>query len=90
MQLFSNEVNIRISQFTAEFVNGFQSFFDDPEVPELFTQFYGYMYLAGDEAFAATLRANQQLQASWGAGTQIMTPTEIATRWRLALYYSTR
>jgi glycine/D-amino acid oxidase-like deaminating enzyme len=77
-QQFSNEVNIRISQFTAEFVRTFPEWFDDPEVPELATHFFGYLYLADTEAFAANLRANQQLQASWGAGTRIMSPTEIA------------
>ena len=77
-QQFSNEVNIRISQFTAEFVRTFPQWFDDPEVPELATHFFGYLYLANTEAFAETLRANQRLQASWGAGTRIMTPEEIA------------
>lgn len=77
-QQFSNELNVRISQFTAEFVNGFRSFFDDPDVPELFTQFFGYLYLADTDAFADTLRANQTLQANWGAGTKILSPDEIA------------
>lgn len=77
-QQFSNEVNIRISQFTAEFIRTFPDWFDDTEVPELATHYFGYLYLAADDAFAATLRANQQVQASWGAGTQILTPAEIA------------
>ena len=77
-QQFSNELNIRISQFTAEFVNGFAGHFDDPDVGDLFTDFYGYLYLADGEDFAAQLRRNQQLQAAWGAGTRIMTPEEIA------------
>ena len=77
-QQFSNEVNIRISQFGAEFIRTFAEWFDDPDVPELATHYFGYLYLAADEHFAATLRANQQLQASWGAGTQILAPAEIA------------
>ncbi len=77
-QQFSNEVNIRISQFTAEFVRTFPEWFDDPEVPELATHFFGYLYLADTEAFAESLRANQRLQASWGAGTRILSPDEIA------------
>ena len=80
-QQFSNEVNIRISQFTAEFVRTFPEWFDDPEVPELATHFFGYLYLANTEAFAATLRSNQRLQASWGAGTRIMMPEEIAAEY---------
>ena len=80
-QQFSNELNIRISQFAADYVRGFTEWFDDPEVPELATDHFGYMYLAADDAFAQTLRANQALQASWGAGTHIMTPEEITARY---------
>ncbi len=77
-QQFSNELNISISQFAAEFVRNFGDYMgNDPEVPELATQFYGYMYLADTEAFAQTLRANQRIQAACGAGTKIMTPEEI-------------
>ena len=49
-QQFSTEVNVRISQFTAEFVRTFTEWFDDPEVPELATHFFGYLYLADTEA----------------------------------------
>lgn len=77
-QQFSNEVNIRISQFTADFIRTFPEWFDDTDVPTLATHYFGYMYLADTEEFASTLRANQAVQASWGAGTQIMTPAEIA------------
>ena len=77
-QQFSREVNIRISQFGAEFVRDFRAWMDDPEAPEVPVNHFGYMYLAGDEAAAAVLEANQQVQASLGAGTVIMTPAEIA------------
>jgi glycine/D-amino acid oxidase-like deaminating enzyme len=78
-QQFSNEINIRISQFGAEFVKNFRGFMGgDPEVPEVVLQSYGYMYLADNEAFAEVLRQNQRLQAGFGAGTRIMTPDEIA------------
>ena len=76
-QQFSNEINIRISQFTADFVRDFPSHFDD-DVPELFTHYYGYLYLADDDTFAESLRASQRVQAACGAGTKIMTPAEIA------------
>lgn len=77
-QQFSNEVNVRISQFAAEFVRDFRSFMDDdPEVPELVVDHFGYMYLADNEDFAQTLRTNQQIQSSFGAGTKVMTPDEI-------------
>ena len=81
-QQYSNELNVRISQFSADYVRNFRRRMgDDPEVPDLPTHHYGYMYLAGDERFAATLRASQQLQSSLGAATVIMTPAEIVAEY---------
>ena len=80
-QQFSTEVNIRISQFGAEFVRDFRAWMDDPEAPEIAVNHFGYLYLAADEATAAVLRANQRVQASLGAGTVIMTPDEIAAEY---------
>ena len=77
-QQFSREVNIRISQFGAEFVRDFREWIDDPEAPEVAVNHFGYMYLAADEAAAEVLKANQRVQASLGAGTVIMTPAQIA------------
>jgi len=78
-QQFSTEINIRISQFAAEFVRNFRHHLgDDPEVPELAVNHFGYMYLASDEDFATKLRASQALQASLGAGTAMMSPAEIS------------
>ena len=80
-QQFSTEVNIRISQFAAEFVRDFRDWVDDPEAPEVPINHFGYMYLAGDEVSAAVLRANQRVQASLRAGTVIMAPDEIASEY---------
>ncbi|WP_298972106.1 FAD-binding oxidoreductase [uncultured Roseobacter sp.] len=78
-QQFSNKVNIGISQFGADFIKNFQSFMgDDPDVPELVLQSYGYMYMADTPEFADTLRDSQKVQAGLGAGTRFMTPEEIA------------
>lgn len=78
-QQFSNELNVRISQFAADFVRNFREYMgNDQEIPELAVNHFGYMYLAGDEAFASILRENQKLQSSFGAGTKIMTPREIS------------
>lgn len=78
-QQFSNEINVRISQFGAEFVKNFRDFMGgDSRVPDVPLQSYGYMYLADNEAFADVLRENQKVQAACGAGTKIMTPEEIA------------
>ena len=81
-QQYSNELNVRISQFGAEFVRNFGSWMgDDPEVPHLAVHHFGYMYLAADDGFAAALRASRELQASLGAGTVIMTPGQIAAEY---------
>jgi len=77
-QQFSTEINIRISQFAAEFVKNFRDYMGgDPDVPQPVLQSYGYMYLAGDPAFVSVLRECQEIQAACGAGTKIMTPEEI-------------
>ena len=78
-QQFTNEVNIRISQFGAEFIRNFRSFMgDDPEVPELALQSFGYMYLADTPEFATSLKEAQQIQMSLGAQTRHMSAAEIA------------
>ncbi|WP_299782281.1 FAD-binding oxidoreductase [uncultured Roseobacter sp.] len=81
-QQFSNRVNIGVSQFGAEFIKNFRRFMgDDPEVPDLVLQSYGYMYLADTPEFAETLRESQKVQASLGAGTKFMTRDEIAAEY---------
>ncbi|MFN6924462.1 MAG: NAD(P)/FAD-dependent oxidoreductase [Tabrizicola sp.] len=78
-QQFSTELNIRISQFGAEFVQSLrQQMGGDDRVPELKIQNFGYLYLADTPEFAATLRANQAVQAAAGAGTRLLTPDQIA------------
>ena len=78
-QQFSNEINVRISQFGAEFIKNFREFMgNDERVPDVVLQSYGYMYMAADEDFANTLRENQQIQQELGAGTKFMTADEIA------------
>ena len=78
-QQFSREINVRISQFGAEFIKNFQQFMgDDPRVPEVVLQSYGYMYLADNEGFAGILQEAQKMQAALGAGTKFMSRDEIA------------
>jgi len=78
-QQFSAEINIKISQFGAEFIKNFREFMgNDPRVPDVILQSYGYMYLADNEAFANTLKEAQAIQASNGAGTKHMSVEEIA------------
>ena len=78
-QQFSSAINVRVSQFAAEFVKNFRSWMDgDPRVPDVALISTGYLYLADSEEFAAALRGAQKIQADCGAGTRHMTPAEIA------------
>lgn len=77
-QQFSTELNIRISQFGADFVQSLrQRMGGDERVPELKIQNFGYLYLADHAGFADVLRANQKVQAAAGAGTRLLTPDQI-------------
>ncbi|MBW4961226.1 FAD-binding oxidoreductase [Sulfitobacter sp. CW3] len=78
-QQFSSTINIQVSQFGAQFIKNFRTFMgDDPEVPHLALQSFGYMYLADTPEFAQTLLRNQQIQMSLGAGTRHLSRDEIA------------
>ena len=77
-QQFSNALNVRISQFGAEFVTNLRRYMGgDARVPDLPIRNFGYMYLADTEKFAEVLRDNQKVQLAAGAATQLMTPLEI-------------
>ena len=77
-QQFSTEINIRISQFTADYVKNFRKHMGGgDDIPDLVLEAFGYMYLADNEEFAAQLRVNQALQTSLGAGTKLMTAEQI-------------
>ena len=75
-QQFSTALNVRISQFGAEFSQNLPKYMGG-EAPKLKIRNFGYMYLAADEGFAAVLRANQKVQRAVGAETRLMTPAEI-------------
>jgi len=77
-QQFSQEINVRVSQFGVEFIKNFRSFMgNDERVPDVVLQSFGYLYLADSEDFADVLRMNQQMQARCGAGTKILSVDEI-------------
>lgn len=77
-QQFSSALNVRISQFGAEYVRNFRHHLGgDERVPALLLQNFGYLYLADNEAFAAALRESQRVQAACGAATRIMDADEI-------------
>lgn len=77
-QQFSIELNIRISQFAADFVKNLRRHMGgDDRVPDLSIRSFGYMYLADNEEFAEVLRQCQTVQLGAGAATRLMTPHEI-------------
>ncbi|MFN3263036.1 MAG: NAD(P)/FAD-dependent oxidoreductase [Pikeienuella sp.] len=77
-QQFSTELNIRISQFTADYVKNLRERMGDERIPDLPIRNFGYLYLADNEAFAAHLRAAQAIQLAVGAETRLLTAEEIA------------
>ena len=77
-QQFSTPLNVKISQFAADFVKDFRRYLGgDQRVPELSIRSYGYLYLADNESFAKTLEQNRDVQVSAGAATQLLEPEEI-------------
>jgi len=76
-QQFSTELNVKISQFGAEFYQNLPDHMEDDEAPKLRIQNYGYMYLANTTRFADALREAQKVQVAAGAQTQLLTPAEI-------------
>jgi glycine/D-amino acid oxidase-like deaminating enzyme len=78
-QQFSAAINVQISQFGADYVKNFPRYMgNDPRVPQPRLHSFGYLYLADNPTFAASLKAAQQVQAACGAGTRHMTRDEIA------------
>ena len=77
-QQFSADLNIRISQFAADFIQNLRRYMGgDTRVPELSIQSFGYMYLADTEEFANTLRASHKVQRAAGTPTRLMTAKDI-------------
>ena len=77
-QQFSTELNVRISQFAADFVKNIRARMGgDARVPDLGIHNFGYMYLADTDAFADVLRDNIAVQHAAGAETRLMTADEI-------------
>lgn len=77
-QQFSTALNVRISQFAAEFVKDMRAHMGgDDRVPNLGIQNFGYMYLADTEQFADSLRANAKVQNAVGTPTRLMGPDDI-------------
>lgn len=81
-QQFSDPLNIRISRFGAAYIKDFRAQMGlGDEVPALTLHSFGYLYLADNLQFAATLKASRDVQAGLGAATQHLTADQIAERW---------
>jgi len=77
-QQFSAEINIRISQFAAEYVKNFREFMgNDQRVPDVVLRSHGYMFLANNQKAGNLLKEIQQIQRACGAGTRHMSAKEI-------------
>lgn len=77
-QQFSSALNVRISQFAADFVKNLPRYMgNDTRVPDLTIRNFGYMYLADTAAAADVLRESHATQIAAGAATQLMTAEEI-------------
>ncbi|WP_415233387.1 NAD(P)/FAD-dependent oxidoreductase [Pseudorhodobacter sp.] len=75
-QQFSTDLNVRISQFGAAFVQDLPRVMG-ADAPKLKIQNFGYMYLADSERFADVLRASHKVQVAAGAATRLLTPEQI-------------
>ena len=80
-QQFSAALNVKISQFAADFVKNLPERIGDPRVPPQVIQNYGYLYLADTDDFADVLRENQKVQLAEGAETEILSADEIRDRY---------
>jgi len=81
-QQFSMELNVRISQFAADYVKNLRRYLGgDERIPTLQIHNFGYMYLADNERFAEVLRQNQKVQLAAGAATALMTSDEIKSNY---------
>ena len=76
-QQFSSEINIRISQFGAEFVNNFRQYMGE-DAPDIPIRSFGYLYLADTQELADTLAETAEIQQRLGAGTRIWSKDELA------------
>lgn len=76
-QQYSNELNVQISQYGAEFINNFKKLIQDDSAPNIILQNFGYLYLSSSKDSEKVFMEDQAMQAGLGAGTRIMSPAEI-------------
>ncbi len=78
---FSNAINVEISLSGTEYIRTFRERIgaDDPDVPEIRLDAFGYLFLASPSG-VGVLRENHAVQAACGAATELLEPDEIAAR----------
>ncbi|NIF21535.1 MULTISPECIES: NAD(P)/FAD-dependent oxidoreductase [Pantoea] len=77
---FSNEINIKISQYGSEFIKSFNDYCAvDGDVPELGFQENGYLYMVSEKD-RAILTENYQQQVALGSEMALLTPEQIEQR----------
>ena len=60
-QQYSNELNVRISKYGAEYIRNFKDFIRDEDAPDITFQDFGYMYFADSEAAKEVFKQNQKV-----------------------------
>lgn len=81
-QQFATPINVQIAQYAADFVKRFGRLFPpDPCVPDNPIRNFGYLYLSDSPEFTEVLKTDQKLQASYGAGTQLLSVADIKAKY---------
>ncbi|KAG9496004.1 hypothetical protein J7337_012575 [Fusarium musae] len=86
LQQFATDINVKIAQYAAEFVKGFRKSLkceDGDGIPDIPIRNFGYLYLADTSEFAGVLEEDQKLQDHYGAGTEMLSADEIASKYPL-------
>lgn len=78
-QQFSNPVNVKISQFGTEFIRNFAETMQvGDDRPDLSFHEGGYLFLAGNDEQARTLRENHEVQRACGADVVLWNADQLA------------
>lgn len=81
-QQFATTINVQIAQYAADFVKRWGAEFPPDEcVPDPPIRNFGYLYLSDSSKFTEVLKEDQKLQASCGAGTQMLSMADIKARY---------
>lgn len=80
-QQFTNAVNVEVSRFGVEFIRNINDYIGLPyELKALNLKESGYLFLAGSDETTQVMRMIAAMQRHHGAGTVLLSPTEIANR----------